>query len=206
MFTDRKIAAFTRTIADMPDTPQLSAADLKARFDENPEQLRQTVNAVCDDGAALESRIDAYRAQTFTGEITEAMLAAPLAAKLEGKTDQTDSAAAHAALTAAIAEKCKLVCGEYTGDGTETRTIDLGFEPRAVFVYPADSRLIDYTGSKYYSGLALTNCPVTYTIYDTTTQLTVLATHETGFTVGFVDRYSIYLNNTDKKYRYLAFA
>ena len=69
MFSERKIESFEQRVSDLPDTPALSAAALKARFDACPEELRAALNGVCDDGKALEDRINAYRAQTFAGEI-----------------------------------------------------------------------------------------------------------------------------------------
>ena len=48
-FSDHKITAFTHRIADLPDQPNLPADELKARFDSSPEELRQSVNGICND-------------------------------------------------------------------------------------------------------------------------------------------------------------
>lgn len=50
MFSERKIESFEQRVSDLPDTPALSAAALKARFDACPEELRAALNGVCDDG------------------------------------------------------------------------------------------------------------------------------------------------------------
>ena len=48
-FTDYKITQFTHKIADLPDQPNMPADELKARFDSSPEELRRSVNGICDD-------------------------------------------------------------------------------------------------------------------------------------------------------------
>ena len=89
MFTERKITAFQNRISDLLDTPTLTAAELKARFDSCPEELREALNGVCDDGKVLEDRMDAYRAQTFTGEITRDMLSVAIQEELDDKAGGT---------------------------------------------------------------------------------------------------------------------
>ena len=48
MFTERKITAFQNRISDLLDTPTLTAAELKARFDSCPEELSDVLNGVFD--------------------------------------------------------------------------------------------------------------------------------------------------------------
>ena len=62
-FTDYKITQFTHKIADLPDQPNLPADELKARFDSSPEELRQSVNAICDEGDTLAARVDQHGTQ-----------------------------------------------------------------------------------------------------------------------------------------------
>lgn len=126
MFSERKIESFEQRVSDLPDTPALSAAALKARFDACPEELRAALNGVCDDGKALEDRINAYRAQTFAGEITENMLDTPLSTKINAKAEQSDMTA----MQTSLAHKCELYCGAYTGDGADSQMITLGFTPQ----------------------------------------------------------------------------
>ncbi|MBS6547048.1 MAG: hypothetical protein KH319_06685 [Butyricicoccus pullicaecorum] len=215
MFTERKIEKFQQTISGLPDTPNLSAAELKRRFDACPEELRAALNGVCDDGAALEKRMDAYRAETFEGEITRDMLAPAVQSEISGKAeqtaldtkaDQTELNAANAAISqmqTQITAKCSLICGEYTGDGTESKTIELGVQPKAVFVYPTESAYVDRDGGEFHSGLAFPGYPVTCP-YGTDTPYMVLEVTATGFKVYYREWDDIDLNS-NAKFRYLAF-
>ncbi|MDR3767588.1 MAG: hypothetical protein Q3Y08_11255 [Butyricicoccus sp.] len=164
MFTERKIAAFQNRISDLPDTPTLTASELKARFDACPEELRQALNGVCDDGKALEDRIDAYCAQTFTGEITREMLAPAVQEELDDKATQSaleqvaaEEAAAREAmqteLTQQIAQKCEIYCGSYENSGNQ-KTVNLGFRPAAVIVCSYSS-LTGIIGGQSYLSIAL---------------------------------------------------
>ena len=47
-FEDKKISEFAQTISDLADQPNMLPGELKAYFDNNPELLRQGVNALCD--------------------------------------------------------------------------------------------------------------------------------------------------------------
>ena len=132
-FSDHKITAFTHRIADLPDQPNLPADELKARFDSSPEELRESVNGICDDAARLEARVEGIVAETFGDTITEEMLSEEL--------------------DAAIARRSDLYYGFYEGDGVYPRMIALGFTPKMVFVMRANGKTgaIDYT----YQFLAL---------------------------------------------------
>lgn len=153
MFSERKIESFEQRVSDLPDTPALSAAALKARFDACPEELRAALNGVCDDGKALEDRINAYRAQTFAGEITENMLDTPLLTKINGKAEQSDMTA----MQTSLAHKCELYCGAYTGDGADSQMISLGFTPKAVLAI-LNGYSLNYS-SDTYGGLAVAGFP-----------------------------------------------
>lgn len=201
MFTERKIEKFQQTISGLPDTPNLSAAELKRRFDACPEELRKALNGACDDGAALEKRMDAYRAETFEGEITRDMLAPAVREELSGKADADTNNTAHEAFSAQIAQKCEVYFGTYTGDGAENRLISLGFTPKAVLVFDSNGRTLcdrDYCG-----GLALPEHPVA------NGNLMVLKIEKNGFRVYYQyvsGNYSTYnTNGTDKQYYYIAF-
>ena len=215
MFTERKIEKFQQTISALPDTPNLSAAELKRRFDACPEELRTALTGVCDDGAALEKRMDAYRAETFEGEITRDMLTPAVRDELSGKAEQTALAAETAArekTDAAVAQKCECYFGSYTGDGAANKTIALGFEPKAVLVFSPMGRTYSvkqYGGAVYDGGLALPGKPVTVTTYEGKTYQ-ILETAKNGFTVykneyetGNGDYYPISTN--DGLHYYIAF-
>ncbi len=156
MFSERKIESFEQRVSDLPDTPALSAAALKARFDACPEELRAALNGVCDDGKALEDRINAYRAQTFAGEITENMLDTPLSTKINAKAEQSDMTA----MQTSLAHKCELYCGAYTGDGADSQMISLGFTPKAVLAFEGGYQL-NYANESY-GGLAVSGNPAAY--------------------------------------------
>ena len=100
-FTDHKITAFAHRVSDLPDEPQIPAADLKSRFDACPEELRQSLNAVCDDAARLEARVEGIVVDTFGDTIDKEMLSDELAAELDGKATQTALSAEAAAREAA---------------------------------------------------------------------------------------------------------
>ena len=135
MFTERKIEKFQQTVSALPDTPNLSAsAELKRRFDACPEELRAALNGVCDDGAALEKRMDAYRAETFEGEITRDMLAPAVRGEFPEKRTQTACRTNRRArmktdktLQTADRKKVRSSVGTYTGNGTASQIITLGF-------------------------------------------------------------------------------
>ena len=47
-FESYRQGAFTRRLADLPDQPNMQAAELKTYFDSSPEELRQALNRLCD--------------------------------------------------------------------------------------------------------------------------------------------------------------
>ena len=168
-FTDHKITAFAHRVSDLPDEPQIPAAELKSRFDACPEELRQSLNAVCDDAARLEARVEGIVVDTFGDTIDKEMLSDELAAELDGKATQTALASETAARESAddaleqaleqqIAQKCTLYFGTYYGNGQSERLIDLGFQPTAVLLFNDEGSTRNVQGS--YGGLALPNRPV----------------------------------------------
>ncbi len=200
MFTERKIEKFQQTISGLPDTPNLSAAELKRRFDACPEELRKALNGVCDDGAALEKRMDAYRAETFEGEITRDMLAPAVRDELSGKAEQTALAAETAArenLAETVAQKCEILLGTYTGNGAESQMIPLGFTPKAVLVLHGGTRVADTNFG--YGGLAFADTPAAYSSYVCVTVV------KNGFTVRYHHNTYVHANMNGEKYTYLAF-
>ena len=143
-FSDHKITAFTHRIADLPDQPNLPADELKARFDSSPEQLRVSLNAVCDEADRLDGRVDGIIAGAFGDSIDKSMLSNELAAELDAKATQTALTAEEqarqalsgrvSALESAVPQKARCAYGTYTGNGTENRLISVGFRPYLVFV------------------------------------------------------------------------
>ena len=95
-------------------------------------------------------------------------------------------------LHTALEGKCAAVFGSYIGDGAESRSIDLGFKPSALFVEHHNG----LRGSgNVYGGFALPGLSV----HDGAITIT-----ETGFTVTYDAKYHI-LNENQSAYYYLAF-
>ena len=181
-FTDHKITAFAHKIADLPDEPQLPAAELKSRFDACPEELRQSLNAVCDDAARLEARVEGIVVDTFGDTIDKEMLSDELAEKI----DQIDTLVAH---------DHEIHYGFYTGDGVFPREINLGFAPRLVYVMRADG--ISGTALYTYHFLAVPVEQPTDTDYCLLTQNGFQLRNDGGRCM---------LNSVDENYAYFAFA
>ena len=186
-FTDHKITAFAHKIADLPDEPQIPAADLKSRFDACPEELRQSLNAVCDDAARLEARVEGIVVDTFGDTIDKEMLSDELAAELDGKATQTE--------VDTKMNKADLYLGTYTGDGVYPREINLGFAPRLVYVMRADG--ISGTALYTYHFLAVPVEQPTDTDYCLLTQNGFQLRNDGGRCM---------LNSVDENYAYFAFA
>lgn len=94
----------------------------------------------------------------------------------------------------------RVVVGTYTGDDQTTRTIDLGFRPKAVLVVDPYGAM--RSSQATYGGLAMDGYPT----YCGTTL--ILAVVENGFQVGRGEftgsSYYADTNNSGKTYRYLA--
>ena len=203
MFTERKIEKFQQTISALPDTPNLSAAELKRRFDACPEELRTALNGVCDDGKALEKRMDAYRAETFEGEITRDMLAPAVREELSGKAEQTALAAETAArenadteLQTAVAKRYETYFGTYTGDGKSSHTITLEFPIQVILIFNETglSGWYDSGFQCYSGGLAAPDHP----------SAGIRVTGNSFTVSGTVDSRSYKINNKGTKYYFLA--
>ena len=170
-FSDHKITQFTHKITDLPDQPSLPANELKARFDSSPEELRQAVNGICDDASRLEARVEGIVVDTFGDTIDREMLSEELAAELDAKATQTALTGVDSRLqtaestlqthTTQLTQKAELYFGTYTGDGTASRLINIGFTPKAVMVmYGGYSSHWNGSQTHWYGGLALTGKPV----------------------------------------------
>ena len=203
MFTDHKISAFQQRVSDLPDTPTLSASELKARFDACPEELRQALNGVCDDGKALEDRMDAYRAQTFTGEIEREMLSADVQEELSAKADQTDldiEIQAREQTDMEVSKKCEILAGTYTGDGADTHIVELGFQPSALLVME-HGYLWNYGNGEAHGAFAYPGQPSRYmgnNYYEPALEIL-----DNGFRVTNSERTQ--MNASGNVYAYLAF-
>lgn len=94
------------------------------------------------------------------------------------------------------------VTGTYVGDGAETQTIDLGFQPRAVLVTDEAGAMSNHSGSHptVYGGLALLGKPVKS---DSVTAIELTAT---GFAVRSYSSYGyVSVNGSGDTFYYIAF-
>ena len=226
-FSDHKITQFTHKIADLPDQPNLPADELKARFDSSPEELRTAHNAVCDDAARLEARVEGIVVETFGDTIDKEMLSDELAAELDAKATQTALAAEQTARQSAdsalsnrvattestisthttqLGQKCELYAGTYLGNddpdtGTGSQTIHLGFTPKAVLVIRDGVYLNG--NDRIYGGLALAGYAAT------SNAGTAVQIVSNGFTVSsaYISSSSVRIraNTNGDRYFYLAF-
>jgi len=119
-------------------------------------------------------------------------------------TDIANKAYVDSQITASIQN---IVTGTYTGDGASTKSISLGFKPRAVFVYP-----VGVTPTYQYAGLAVQgqNAVVSTSYKDTYATdysyhyVTVMIT-DTGFDVSYCSSSShTRTNYSGYKYNYIA--
>ena len=104
--------------------------------------------------------------------------------------------------------KAVLAAGSYTGDGAASRTISLGFTPKAVLVMTAYGVTFISGGSpSVCGGLAVTGHPVTYTLSGTT--YTPVSIVDGGFAVGQAGTGTSNTSNTNNSnitYHYIALA
>ena len=128
--------------------------------------------------------------------IKEALTAAGSAQSAANTAQSAASTAQSAANTAQSTANSKiaLVSGSYTGDGTASRTINLGFQPKAVILERRNGARVS---NATYGGLALINYPC----YNQPTDGGLVLTSK-GFTVASKNYTS--LNNESIVYYYLA--
>lgn len=99
-------------------------------------------------------------------------------------------------LSSEISEKAKIITGTYTGNGAASRTISLGFTPKAVIVKPPD--VGDFISGDFRGDyLALANVNATY---GTTIAVQIV---ENGFTVRYSANNS-YANKDGTVFAYIA--
>lgn len=225
-FTDHKIAQFEHRISDLADQPNMPPDELKARFDACPEQLRVSLNAMCDEAARLDERVYGIVAGTFGDSIDKSMLSDELVTELNAKATQTELAEETAArkaettaresadsalstrvssLESAMPQKAQAYFGTYTGNGEDSQFIRLGFTPKAVLVLCGGYATYSVSGqTHWYGGLAMSGYPVM-----ATGSRTVLKIESNGFRVYMEDRqeFADYVNSnyTGLVYHYLAF-
>ena len=111
---------------------------------------------------------------------------------------RTDFNADFAAIDGALGAKCEMTVGSYVGDGEESRTISLPFQPQAVLLTNSEGET--YRFPETTGGLALAGHPLASYQYGDP----CLAVAGSGFQVGQSDRY-VNTNATGMAYHYAAF-
>lgn len=168
-FESYRQGTFTRRLADLPDQPNMQAAELKTYFDSSPEELRQALNRLCDAlgefsaaaklGYTASAGVPAQTVQDAIENVQKQVRDASVGKLPSGCVDGDKlaqdvrnrlTAIEHAAESETNARTAadtdlqsdmntvkttltvKTACnfGTYTGDGTEKRTISLGYRPR----------------------------------------------------------------------------
>ena len=218
-FSDHKITQFTHRISELADQPNMPADELKARFDSSPEELRQSVNGICDDATRLEARVEGIVVETFGDTIDKSMLSTELAAELDAKATQTALSEVSADVTAeaaaresgdsalsgqisslqtTVAQRARVVYGTYTGNDGENRAVSVGFAPKLVYICRTDAA--------YFYGLL---SPMRTRLGGSGTRSSQHPAHLTasGFTVSkseYVDEENYNLNRANTQYGYVA--
>ena len=164
------IPAFAEPITGLPDTPTCAANELKRRFQAPADEVRVAHNALAEAHEKLDTKVEGIVTETFAGAIHESMFDEELTEKLNSKAEQTSLDTVDNRLAAAestlqtqanqIAQRCQIYIGTYTGDGTESKTISLGFRPKAVIVYCEG--YIGYNDGRIQGGLILDGTPMTF--------------------------------------------
>ncbi|WP_317394435.1 hypothetical protein [Agathobaculum desmolans] len=104
--------------------------------------------------------------------------------------------------TAQIASKAEVICGYYDGDGTASRTIDLGKTPKAVLVVTNSGEMYTTSGATLMGGLAVSSSPVIHSNYSSPYGVEIVSN---GFQVcvgGTYDR--VGTNFSGRRYNYVA--
>jgi len=138
---------------------------------------------------------------------------AKLDAALKAREDgQAALQTAVTALQAALPKKqdaasaVKFTCGTYDGDGAESRTISVGFTPKAVYVCTNYGDAGSGTsGNNTKGGLAVTGSPLTFN-WNSEVQA-AMEIVSGGFRVAYRyinSGYSILMNTKNTKYNYIA--
>ena len=106
-------------------------------------------------------------------------------------------------LSGLAGSKAELVTGTYHGDSAASRTISLGFTPKAVLVVAATGHMSSPHVNYRFGGLALPDHPVTTSWGDSSGDM-VLNITTGGFQVYFDYDKDIFSNYSDYLYHYIA--
>ena len=144
-----------------------------------------------------------------------AKLDAALANKAEVETvsalQTVVAAKAEQAALAALAERVTalearpyIVTGTYTGDGTASRFISLGFTPKALLVFVREGYPANPYTNNYYGGMAFPDMPAELVTYPNDVLVSVVQIETGGFQVYYNDDKDIRSNLQEQHYYYIA--
>ena len=133
-----------------------------AKIDAALAELESAKADAAETDAALEELQTAVGTKADSGEVNAALeeLRATDAAKANSSSVNSQFSTVNSRLTA-LEGRIEVYAGSYTGDGTASKTISLGFTPRAVLVESIDG--IRVSGGMAYGGLARPDLPVNLT-------------------------------------------
>ena len=118
------------------------------------------------------------------------------------KADLTDLTALTQRV-AALEALPHVVTGTYTGDGTASRFISLGFTPKALLVFRQEGYPADAYTDNLYGGMALPDTPVRVLV-SPNYYVPVLSIAEGGFQVYYDSSDDVRSNQEDTVYHYMA--
>ena len=153
------------------------------------------------DNAKIDTALKSLSDQV--GQKAEQSVVNTLVATVNQKADQADVSALESSVQQISADLTKLTFGTYTGDGTASRTIQLGFQPKVVLVstqWGADTFYSNFY--QYYGGLALQGSPAVTQAGDP--YLSIVSNGFLLSTPELVERNNVVINNPDYTYHYIA--
>lgn len=195
-----------------------ASAELNTKIDTSIAAVNKKIDsAVSDTNAKITSA-----SNTASASLTSAVntinsridtVSSNLTTKINAADDRIDDVisdtnskinTAKSQLNTAIAAKCQMLVGSYTGDGAESRTIQLGVTPKFVWVWPANTTFPFPNQFDAHSAMIITGKPAKLD------GQTVMQIVNNGFTVacklGMDDGYDIVTNMSKTNYCYLALA
>lgn len=159
------------------------------------------------DLAALSSTVAAKADQTALTTLSNTVAAKADQTALTTLSNTVAGKADAAVLTSLSARTPRFTYGTYTGNGTETRAVSLGFTPKAVYVCTCSGSVFEASGFAYaYGGLALEGNPAY--VSSGTKQYNTVEIITGGFQVSYKILNSEYIqilsNSNNQIYYYIA--
>ena len=144
---------------------------------------------------------DNAKIDTALSEKADAAEVTALSQTVDGKAEQADLESLTQQVTQ-LEGLPQMVTGTYTGDGSESRFISLGFTPKVILVFLASGYPANPYVNFYFGGLAFLDYPVR--LNHDASGTTVLQIEEGGFRVYYNWDDGIRTNQNKAKFYYLA--